>query len=58
MADDGSSWTTPPVKQRNVSLDRAHDLEAGAVERASQTFAQEDVVGREHHTVDCGHTDH
>jgi hypothetical protein len=41
-----------------VSLDRAHDLEAGAVERASQTFAQEDVVGREHYTgADCGHTD-
>jgi hypothetical protein len=36
----------------------AHDLEAGAVEHAGQTFAQEDVVGREHYTgADCGHTD-
>jgi hypothetical protein len=24
----------------------------------AQTFAQEDVAGREHHKVDCGHADH
>ena len=35
------------------------DLEAGAVEHAGQTFAQEDVVGREHYLGGaCGHTDH
>jgi hypothetical protein len=34
----------------------ARDLEAGAVEHASHTFAQEDVAGRVHYTgADCVH---
>jgi hypothetical protein len=33
--------------------------EAGAVEHAGQTFAQEDVVGGEQYLgADCGQTDH
>jgi hypothetical protein len=47
-----------PASCKSRSSRENPGVEAGAVEHAGQTFAQEDVVGREHHTVDCGHTDH